>query len=243
MKISGIYKIQSKIKPERCYIGSGVNIYNRWKEHRSLLNLNKHHSKKLQNHYSKYGLTDLKFTILLGCEKESLITNEQFFIDSINPYFNISKTAGSTLGLRWKVSPERLIQIKAMNKGRVHSKEIRLKMSMAMKGRPSPMKGKKTPEEIKEKQRKSHKGCKGWNKGLKASPLTRLRLSESHLGKKRPPFTEETKQKMRKPKSIEHRMNISKAKKGIKLSDKTRQILSESAKRRCERQRLLKQIS
>ncbi len=28
--ISGVYKIQSKIKPERIYIGSSVNINSRW---------------------------------------------------------------------------------------------------------------------------------------------------------------------------------------------------------------------
>lgn len=30
MNISGIYQIQSKCKPKRIYIGSGVNIQRRW---------------------------------------------------------------------------------------------------------------------------------------------------------------------------------------------------------------------
>ena len=33
MAVSGIYKIESKIKPERCYIGSAVNINRRWNVH------------------------------------------------------------------------------------------------------------------------------------------------------------------------------------------------------------------
>ena len=54
-KISGIYKIQSLYHPERCYIGSAVNITRRWMEHLTALKADKHYSKKLQNHYNKYG--------------------------------------------------------------------------------------------------------------------------------------------------------------------------------------------
>ena len=65
MKISGIYKIQSVIKPDRCYIGSGVCIKSRWNRHLCDLRHNRHWSKKLQNHYNKYGESDLQFSILL----------------------------------------------------------------------------------------------------------------------------------------------------------------------------------
>jgi hypothetical protein len=54
MNISGIYKIQSIINPERVYIGSAISIRNRWCTHKSELKGNKHHSPKLQNHYNKY---------------------------------------------------------------------------------------------------------------------------------------------------------------------------------------------
>ena len=243
MKTSGIYKIQSTIKPERIYVGSAVNLYNRWRCHKSLLNLNKHTCKKLQNHFNKYGESDLEYSVIICCEKNDLIKHEQFFIDSLNPYFNIAKIAGSTMGLKWKLSPQRVAQLRQSASGRVVSEETRQKMSIAKKGKPSHFKGKKTTEEAKEKQRISHKGCSGWNKGLKATPEACLHQSESHLGRKRPPFTEETKQKMRKPKSAEHRASISKGQTGRTASDETRRKQSESAKRRFERQRLLKQAS
>ena len=76
MKISGIYKIESKIKPERIYIGSAVNISRRWNWHYGALRNGRHHSLKLQRHYDKYGESDLQFIILLGCEKEDLIKIE-----------------------------------------------------------------------------------------------------------------------------------------------------------------------
>jgi group I intron endonuclease len=99
MAISGIYKIQSRIKPERIYIGSAVNIRERWRIHRREFKKGKN-SPKLQRHFNKYGESDLQYSVLLGCEKEDLIKTEQYFIDSYNPYFNICKIAGSSLGLK-----------------------------------------------------------------------------------------------------------------------------------------------
>lgn len=103
MKISGIYKIESKINPERIYIGSAVNMQQRKCTHFCLLRNNKHANIKLQSHFNKYGESDLVFSVLLGCEKNELLANEQFFIDSISPFFNICKIAGNTLGRKWSI--------------------------------------------------------------------------------------------------------------------------------------------
>lgn len=99
MKISGIYKIESKLKPERIYIGSTININIRWNKHLTDLKKNRHHSIKLQNHYNKYGESDLQFSILVECEKENLLKIEQEFIDSYKPYFNICPIAGNCTGI------------------------------------------------------------------------------------------------------------------------------------------------
>lgn len=56
-KISSIYQIQSKRKPERIYIGSAVNIKHRWGIHLSDLKLNKHHSIKTQEIANILGTT------------------------------------------------------------------------------------------------------------------------------------------------------------------------------------------
>jgi len=100
MNKSGIYIIQSLLKPERCYVGSAVNIKHRWRDHeRDLLN-NKHRNSRLQRHTSKYGIKDLSFSIVVHCEKEELIKNEQFFIDNLKPWFNLCLIAGSPLGIK-----------------------------------------------------------------------------------------------------------------------------------------------
>lgn len=171
LKISGIYKIQSKCKPERCYIGSAVNIHNRWRMHTWTLEKNRHDNQRLQNHYNKYGIGDLEFSVLLGCDKEDLVKNEQYFIDTYNPYFNICKVAGNTLGYR-------------------HPQELKDKWSRDRKGvRPSPeaieksaksRRGRKMPDSVKQKISKSHMG-------IGHTKETRKKLSKSHKGKKLTP--------------------------------------------------------
>jgi group I intron endonuclease len=140
MRISGIYKIQSRIKPERVYIGSAGNIYQRFAEHRSDLLTQSHGNPKLQRHYNKYGLADLRFSVITGCSRDTLIAYEQFYIDVLDPYFNICKTAGSNIGREpW-------------NKGKTLSEEHKRNIGKSMSGEnnsmfgvPSPIKGKTLP--------------------------------------------------------------------------------------------------
>lgn len=134
MKISGIYQIQSIIKPERVYIGSSYDIINRWKEHVRKLKKGNHKNPKLQHHVNKYGFDDLQFSVLVGCDKENLIINEQLFLDSLHPWFNIHKKADSPLGLK-------------------RSKECRKKMSERTTGKGNNFFGKHHSEESKQAKR------------------------------------------------------------------------------------------
>ena len=145
MNISGIYKIQSLIHPNRCYIGSALNITKRWEQHLRSLKYNKHHSQKLQRHFNKYGKNDLIFSILIGCDKIDLITTEQYFIDSYNPYFNGCKKAGSNGGFNL-------------------TEEQRKKISKAVSGENNPNYGKHFSEEHRSKISESKKGI-SINKG------------------------------------------------------------------------------
>lgn len=153
MKISGVYQIQSRIKPERIYIGSSNNIKCRWNLHLSELRRNKHSNGRLQNHYNKYGKNDLIFSILICCDEESLIITEQFYIDSHKTFFNLCKKAGST-------------------KGRKRTLEQRKRMSEVMIGRNTWLMGRICSEETKKKLRENGKknyaqtlGSVPWNKG------------------------------------------------------------------------------
>lgn len=99
MKMSGIYTI-SNLLTRKIYVGSAANIYHRWGNHRSDLKNSKHHSPYLQRAWNKHGEENFKFEVLATCPKEYLIKMEQFFIDKIKPEYNISKTAGSPLGVK-----------------------------------------------------------------------------------------------------------------------------------------------
>lgn len=172
MRISGIYKIQSTIKPERIYIGSAITISYRWSAHLSDLRKNKHPNKKLQRHFNKYGESDLHFSILLGCDKKDLIKIEQYFIDSYNPYFNICKNAGSVLGIKRK-SP---------------SKETRLKQSLSMKG-------KNSYKHSNEQNKKTSQTMIGMKRKTRFAEHCR-KLSESLKGLKKKPLSEEHKRQI-----------------------------------------------
>lgn len=106
-KIIGIYLIQSRIKPERIYIGCAQNIGSRWNQHKNKLLQNKHHSPQLQRHYAKYGMDDLIFEIVeseIYVNKNHLLSREQMWFGRFEyqntdiPYFNCDKIAGSRLG-------------------------------------------------------------------------------------------------------------------------------------------------
>ena len=101
-KISGIYQIKC-LSNNKIYIGSSINIYQRWKNHKWNLNKNTHHSIHLQNCWNKYGESNFEFKILLICDQHNNLFYEQRFIDaydSSNSNFglNIKKKAESPIG-------------------------------------------------------------------------------------------------------------------------------------------------
>jgi group I intron endonuclease len=100
MRVSGIYKIQSLLHPDKFYIGSALWLQKRKSEHFRHLKTNKHGNRKLQRYYNKYGDTSLVFMEVEICSPDELLQREQYYLDTLNPYFNIAKIAGSSLGIK-----------------------------------------------------------------------------------------------------------------------------------------------
>jgi group I intron endonuclease len=199
MRSSGIYKIQSISHPERCYIGSAVDIKDRWRKHLLGLRKNKHHSCKLQRHYNKYSKLDLNFTILCYCEKEQLIQFEQYFLDFYHPCFNSCSTAGSCLGMK-------------------HSDKTKKKLSEMNKGKSPWIKGNKFSNEHIQNLKDSHIGQIPWNKG-KTGVYSETTLEKIREANRNRIISEETRKKMSEimmghTTSIETRKKISDAQKG-----------------------------
>jgi group I intron endonuclease len=109
--------------------------------------------------------------MVIGVKPEELIPLEQDCIDTLNPYFNICKKAGSSFGVKL-------------------SKETLRKMSKAQSGENNPNFGKKLTEEHKQKLSEVHK--QRWKKvdrstlNWSASDETRAKMRAARLGKKRP---------------------------------------------------------
>jgi len=87
-KISGVYKLSSKLIPEKFYIGSSTNLIARRNDHKRT-----HRNPNIYSHVKKYGIHDLEFSILKICDVNSLIIWEQYYISELNPCFNVNRFA------------------------------------------------------------------------------------------------------------------------------------------------------
>jgi group I intron endonuclease len=165
---SGIYKIEST--EGKIYIGSATSLKTRYFTHRNCLLKNKHDNSRLQNYMNKYGIESLNFIVLEYCGKDFLINREQFYIDTLNPFFNIAKIAGATYGLKpWlnkKHSEETKLKIKQSNlitfskKPKAPKKEIPIRLTKEENIKRFSLinKTEKRRKEISERQ----KGNKNW---------------------------------------------------------------------------------
>lgn len=232
--------IRSTVKPDRIYIGSSNNIRKRWNEHKYALRANRHASPKLQHHFNKYGDTDFVFSVIISCPPDELATQEQYFIDCYNPWFNTMPNARSAAGFKLSEEARRKIgeansrrliseetkgKMRVANTGKRHTEESRSKMSETRRGRTF-------SEEHKRKISEALKG-KNFSPEHKANirearhdrvitEETRLKMSEAKKGERNTFFgrkhTEETKMKI--------------AFAASHISDETRRKISEAAKAR-----------
>jgi hypothetical protein len=116
-KKSGIYRIFNT-ETNKSYIGSSKNIYNRLHKHKYELMKNKHYNEYLQNAYNKS--SDLfDFEVLEFCSEEDLFIREQFYIDKINPEYNICKHV-----LEYYIADESKIKISETLKRRYRINEL-----------------------------------------------------------------------------------------------------------------------
>ena len=114
---SGIYQILNKVNG-KCYIGSAVDPKQRFHMHRSQLRRDTHHSIVLQRAWKKYGEANFEFLLLEECEISKLIEREQHYIDQFRPVYNISKVAGSCLGVKFSKESSLKKSLNSRNKGK-----------------------------------------------------------------------------------------------------------------------------
>jgi group I intron endonuclease len=180
----GIYKITNK-QNEKFYIGSSIDIEHRWYTHRLALQKGTHGNKYLQRSWDKYGEDSFIFSILVETSEDSLLDKEQEILDETKCY---DKNTGYNIAL----------SARAPMRGRSHQKEVRNKISEALKGRILTSEHKRKISEA--------------NKGKKRSAEWREKVSEALKGRI---LNSETRRKMseakRKPRTLtsEHKRKIS----------------------------------
>lgn len=110
----GVYAIHCLITDRR-YIGSSINIENRWATHRSELNLNKHYSVDLQKDYNLYGKDQVVYSVIECVEKEhNLKRREQYWIDFYKKtMYNRSPSAFSVKGTKRTEEQKKHSSVKA----------------------------------------------------------------------------------------------------------------------------------
>lgn len=206
---SGIYRWVNNLN-KKTYVGSGVNLAKRLafyflvQKECTNLKIRGRGRSHIYNALLKYGYSNFSIEILEYCEASKCIDREQYYIDLLQPEYNILKIAGSCLGrLQSEEAKQKISESKKGSRhsegtldkfrARVHSEEIKTKISEAMKG---VNEGRKLSEEAKLKISEA-------KKGNIHSEETKLKISEAMKGNK---HSEETKLKM------------SEAKKGNKAS-------------------------
>lgn len=181
-----IYKIKNTIN-NKVYIGQTISVGDiRWLSHRSKLRKGKHPNVHLQSSWDKWGENCFSYEVITESCLGLLDSLEIFYIAKFNSSdnkFGYNKDKGGHLSkIRKPVSEETRKKISIANTGKKHphSEETKVKLSIISKGRVPKNKG--IPN-----------GKKGIPTGYIPSKETRLKMSKSHTGKKRPPVTEQAK--------------------------------------------------
>lgn len=173
---TGIYGIKNLVNGKQ-YIGSSTNIEKRFWEHLSALRWNRHHSRKLQRAWSKYGREAFAFdTLEVVAGADDLLKREQFWIDlhlsATRAGYNISPCASNSCGIKRSAETRRRISASKRNP----SAETRLRLSVSHLGyKPTP-------------QARANQSAAML--GRKFSEETRRKIADAHRGRKRGPMSE-----------------------------------------------------
>lgn len=132
-KKAGIYRWINNIT-EDCYVGSSVDLSNRLRLYYNYDFISDKNKGKSMIHAAliKYGYSNFTLEILEYCDADKVIEREQYYLDTLNPEYNILKTAGNSVG--FKHSDETKLKMSATRLGFNHSEETKLKFKEVRKG-------------------------------------------------------------------------------------------------------------
>jgi group I intron endonuclease len=150
---SGIYCWYCK-PSGNMYVGSGQNLRERVGDYYQLAYIRDREHLPIVRAINKYGMNQFSLIILELCNKQDLISSEQFWIDFINPTYNILTVAASWLGN--KHTEEARKKISMIMKNREHTLETKLKISLNRQKENNPFYNRTHTAEAKERMSASH---------------------------------------------------------------------------------------
>ena len=175
MKISGIYLITCLVN-FKVYIGSSIDIHQRWRDHKSRLRRNAHKNVMLQRAWNKYREENFSFEFLELCDFTRLETRENYYIY----FFNSSdRSVGYNLTEQCK-APQRYVKNRKSLTGRVFTESHKLNISKGLIG--------------KRKEKAHIEKIAATKRGVALSDEHKQKLSAANKGK---PKTELHKQKIK----------------------------------------------
>lgn len=136
---AGVY-LFTNLTNLKSYVGSSVNLSRRFYLYYNLNHLLKQISSLMCRALLKYGYSNFQLKILEYCNPKDVTKREQYYLDLLNPEYNVLKTAGSSLGRKHNLKTKAKISQALLgsnnpNFGREISKETRKKMAVAKLGR------------------------------------------------------------------------------------------------------------
>lgn len=88
----GVYMIRN-VYNKRTYVGSSIQIRERWRQHRRRLRAGDHHSRALQNAWNSYGESAFEFFVIGRYDQAVIKEVEQYWIQNSQSYYNVDKSA------------------------------------------------------------------------------------------------------------------------------------------------------
>lgn len=146
--VMGVYQIKNLVNG-KIYVGSSVDIRDRWWNHRSRLRNQTHKNSHLQAAWNKYGEDSFEFSILEVVENvDDVLIREQWYLDNWKLDYNVALVASANqLGRPLSEEHKKKIsETKRKNRdkfsgknnyfyGKHHTKETKQKLSNAHSGK------------------------------------------------------------------------------------------------------------
>lgn len=107
-RLCGVYIWVNKLNGN-IYVGSGIDLSKRLLSYYNQSELTRN-NRPIKDAIVKYGHDNFILAILEYCNKDNLLDREQYYLDLLNPQYNILKVAYSLLG--FKHSPENIAKFK-----------------------------------------------------------------------------------------------------------------------------------